>query len=275
MLSKLNVECTIVEMMDTILSGIVNGNYSAMIKNNLEKDGVEIHTSSRVKAINKTTAGFRVRFSDAENSEKEQDFENVLVVAGKIPNIDSIDLDKAGVEANKKGIVVNEFLETSANGIHASGDVINGPRFAHTATYEANIVSANILTGKKHSVDFSKNSWVLFSEPEIATAGLTKADAIKKGIDAITGVYDYKIDAAAQVADAPFGYLEYVVNKTTMQILGVTIVNDNAAELAGEAALIVANRLSLADVAHAIHPHPTKSEAFGMLAGKMLSMMNK
>jgi len=189
----------------------------------------------------------------------------------KVHNVESLDLDKANVEFNRKGIVVNEFLETSTRGTYATGDVIDGPKFAHVVTYGAHLVAVNIMVGNKRKVDFSKNSWVLFSEPKIATAGFTEAKAIQEGYDVMIGIYDYKIDAAAQVASTPLGYLKYVVNKENLEIINVNICNCNAAALVGEAALIVANKLTLKDVAQTLHPRPTMTEAFGILAQKMLN----
>lgn len=271
MLSKLGVKCTIVEMMDSILSGIVETEGISIIGKEFARSNIEIYTSSKVQEINKSDGYFNVIFTDSKGTEHKENFENVLVATGKVPNIESLDLGKANIEFNSKGVVVNEFLETSTTGIYATGDVINGPQFAHVATYEAHIAAVNIMEGNKQKVDFRKNSWVLFTEPEISTAGFTEAKAIQDGYDVTIGVYDYKIDAAAQVANAPFGYLKYVVNKENLEIIGVNICNSNAAVLVGEAALIVANKLTLKDVAQTIHPHPTMTEAFGILAQKMLS----
>jgi len=271
MLSKLGVRCTIVELLETILSGIVEPEFAEIIAEELARSDVEIYTRSSVQQINKSNGYFNVLFTDANNIEHEENFENVLVVTGKVPNVESLDLGKANIEYNRKGVVVDKFLETTAEGIYATGDVIDGPKFAHTATYEAHLAAANIMSGNKRKVDFLKNSWVLFSEPEIASAGYIEAKAIQEGYDVVTGVYDYIIDAAAQVANTPSGYLKYVVNKENLEIIGINICNNSAASLAGEAALIVANKLTLNDVAQTIHPHPTMTEAFGILAQKMLS----
>lgn len=271
MLAKLGVKCTIVELLDSILSGIVETEYIAIIAKEFACSDIEIYTSSKVREINKSDEHFNVIFTDANGTERKEKFENVLVATGKVPNVESLDLGKANIEFNHNGIVVNEFLETSAKGIYATGDVIDGPKFAHVATYEAHLAAANIMAGNKQKVDLSKNSWVLFSEPEIASAGFTEAKAIQEGYDVITGVYDYKIDAAAQVANAPFGYLKFVVNREKLEIIGINICTNNAAALVGEAALIVANKLTLKDVAQTIHPHPTMAESFGILAQKMLS----
>ncbi len=271
MLAKLGTKCTVVELLDSILYGVVETEFASIISNQLASLGVDIHTSSKVQEINKLDGHFDVTFMDVNGSEHKANFENVLVATGKVPNIESLNLDLTSIQFDRKGIAVNEYLETSVKGIYATGDAIIGPKFAHTATYEAHIASANIAGGDTQTVDFSKNSWVLFSEPEIAVAGLTESQAVQEGYDIVTGVYDYKIDAAAQVMNAPFGYLKYVVNKKTSRIIGVHICLNNASSLVGEASLIIANRLTLKDVAQAIYPHPTLTEAFGILAQQMLS----
>lgn len=270
MLAKLGVKCTIIELLDSILSGVVEPEFISIIGEQLVGLGIAVHTSSKIQEINKNEGRFEITFTDEKGAEHKATFEDVLVATGKTPNIESLNLDSTKMKFSRKGITVNEYLETSVTGIYATGDVIPGPKFAHTATYEAYITVANILAGNSEKVAFTKNSWVLFSEPEIASAGLTENQAVEEGSDIITGVYDYKIDAAAQVMNAPFGYLKYVVDKKTLEVLGVHICHNNASFLAGEAALIVANRLTLKNIIQAIHPHPTLAEAFGVLAQNML-----
>ena len=270
MFAKLGVQCTIVELLDSILYGVVEPEFVTIISSRLADLGVDIYTSSKVKEINRADGYFDIRFADAKGLEHKLKYENVLVATGKSPNIESLNLNSTGIQYDRKGITVNEFLETSVKGIYAAGDVIVGPKFAHTATYEAHIAATNIETGNSQKVSFSKNSWVLFSEPEIAAVGLTEAQAVAQGYDIITGVYDYSIDAAAQVMNEPVGFLKYVVDKKTLEIIGVHICHRNASSLAGEASLILAKRLTLKDVAQAVHPHPTLTEAFGFLAYRIL-----
>jgi len=271
MLARLGVQCTIVELLDSILYGVVEPEFVPIISGRLADLGVDIYTSSQVQEINRAGGRFDVTFTDAKGTKHKLNYDNVIVATGKSPNIESLNLNSAGIQYDRKGITVNEYLETSVKGIYAAGDVIVGPKFAHTATYEAHIAATNIEMGNNQKVSFSKNSWVLFSELEIAAVGLTEAQAVEEGYDIITGVYDYRIDAAAQVMNQPFGYLKYVVDKKTLEIIGVHICHSNASSLSGEAALILAKRLTLKDVAQAIHPHPTLTEAFGFLAYSMLN----
>ncbi len=270
MFSKLDVKCTVIEVMDTILNGIVEPEFVDGITARLQRQGIDIFTSSRVSEVSRANGTFSVAFSGPDGTTRTITSEQVLVSAGKKPNLDGLNLGATDIMYTPKGIAVNEYLETSVSGIYATGDVINAPKFAHTATYEAHIVAANIFRGNSRRPDFTKNSWVLFSDPEIASVGYTEAEARKKGKDVVTGVYDYKIDAVTQINGDPFGYLKFVVDRRTSVIIGVHIFVKDAGSIVGEGALIVSGGLTLHDVAEAVYPHPTLSEAYGYLAKRMM-----
>ena len=272
MLTKLHVKCTIVEMMSTVLSGVVEPDFARGITQKLQESGIDVHTNSRVQEINKINGVFQTAFDDAGGNPRILLTEKVLIVTGKVPSIEDLNLEATGVHFDRHGILVNEFLETSVPGIYATGDVIVGaPKFAHTATYEAHIAATNILRGNISRVSFTKNVWVLFSDPEIAATGLTETEAVKAGFDVMTGVFNYKVEAASQISGDTFGLLKFVVNRQNQVILGVHLFINGASSLSGEASLIVANKLTLMDVASTIHPHPTLTEAFSTLATKMLA----
>jgi dihydrolipoamide dehydrogenase len=271
MLAKLGAKCTIIEMLDTILHGIVEPEFVARLTQKLHDSNVGLYASSKVLEIKRSDGDFYTSFTDAQGERKTIQSQQVLVAAGRLPNVGDLNLEAVGIEFSQRGIVVDECLETQVKGIYATGDVISGPKFAHTATYEAHIAATNILKGNVQKADFSKNSWVLFSDPEIASVGYTHAEALNHGQEIITGNYNYEIDAAAQISGNPFGLLKFVVDKKNQQIIGVHIFTQGAASIIGEAALIVSRKLTLQEVAQAIHPHPTLTEAFGILASNMLA----
>ncbi len=272
MLTKLHVKCSIIEMMPGLLPGVVEPEFAEGIAKKLQETGTEVYTHSKVEEINKTDGKFQSTFVDAQGKTQTLLTDEVLVVTGKVPSLEGLNLEATDIHFERNGIVVDEFLETTVAGIYATGDVVLGaPKFAHTATYEAHIAGKNILGGKINKVNFNKNAWVLFSDPEIAAAGLTEAEALKAGFDVVSGIYNYKVDAMSQISGDTFGFLKFVVNKHNQEILGVHLFINGAASLSGEASLIVSNKLTLMDVAQTIHPHPTLSEAFAILAMKMLS----
>ncbi|NNM53299.1 MAG: NAD(P)/FAD-dependent oxidoreductase [Spirochaetales bacterium] len=272
MLTALDVRCTIVEMMDTLLSGVVEPEFSQEITREMKDGGIQVFTKSKVEVIDRVGSRFQTQFRDQSGVEHKVETDKVLVVTGKVANVGALNLSAAGIKVERGGIVVNDYLETSVPGIYATGDVIQGgPKFAHVATYEAHIAAANIISGNQVKTDFTTNAWVLFSSPEIAAAGMTEAQAIKAGFDVVTGVYNYKIDATSQINEDLFGFMKYIVEKKTKKILGIHLFLNGAAQLSGEASIIVAQQMTLPEVARTIQPHPTLCEAFSILAFKMLA----
>jgi len=271
MLSKLGVTCTIIEMTDRILPP-VDSEFSDLLLDKMEREnGIHVHLSSRVHKIMVKDDMLEITFDGKQEKNQIILSERVLVATGRVANIEDLHLESTSIAPDMKGIEVNEYLETTEEGIYAVGDVIQGPKFAHTATYEALIAARNIAHGNQFKLNLSKNAWVLFSDPEIASAGLTEEDALKQGLDIVTGTYNFKIDARAQISEKPFGFLKFVVKRETAQIIGVHLFTKGASNMAGEASLIVSMKATLRDVAEAIHPHPTLTESFGFLAKNMLS----
>ena len=207
-----------------------------------------------------------------DNQEKTVTSERVLVATGRTPNITTLGLEKADVTYDKGGIETSTSLQTSNPNIFANGDVVKGfPRFAHTAQYGAHTLAQNLfLEHNLFKVDYNKNSWVLFSEPNIAMAGISEEEAQKRGLEVIVDYYEYSIDAKSQIEGFDDGQLKYVVDKKSHVILGISIITNEANAIAGEAALIVANRLTLNNLVSTIHPHPTLSESFSVLAKQMM-----
>ncbi|MGC9151257.1 MAG: dihydrolipoyl dehydrogenase family protein [Microbacter sp.] len=272
MLTKLHVKCSIIEMMPGLLSGIVEPEFAKKLTAKIQQTGIDVFTGAKVEAINKIGEEYETVFVNSEGETSHVKAEKVLVVTGKVPTLEGLNLEATNIRFDRHGIVVNEFMETTVSGIYAAGDVVAGaPKFAHTATYESHIVAANILHGNISKACFTKNSWVLFSDPELASAGMTEAEAVKAGFEVVTGTYDYAIDAMAQISGDTYGSLKFIVNRHNQEILGVHIYLNGAASLSGEADLIVSKRMTLTEVARAIHSPPTFTEAFGFLALNMLS----
>jgi len=117
---------------------------------------------------------------------------------------------------------------------------------------------------------FDHNSWVLFSKPNIAIAGITEKEAKKRNLKILTGIYDYKIDAKLQVDGYETGYLKFIADRKNLKILGISIAINDANAIAGEATLIISKEITLKDLVSTIHPHPTYSEAFTILAKQMM-----
>ena len=275
MFNKLGVKCHILERSERILKHLPK-EAAMIVQEKMIKNGIDIEFNLQLESIDFEDDTFVVKYLK-DNQLHTLKYKNVLMATGRVANIDDLALENAGVEYDKKGIIVNEYLQTSQSNIYACGDCINAPKFAHTATYEAGVAIHNIFAPSPHKVDYDKNSWVLFSDPQVAIAGIDSQSAAKRGLDFSVQTYEFKTEARSQIDKSIEGFIKFIIDNNTKSIIGVEIVNEDASSLVGEATLIVANKLKSMDVQKAIHPHPTLTEAFGKLAQQIFfqSMMRR
>jgi dihydrolipoamide dehydrogenase len=275
MFNKLGVKCHILERSGRILKHLPQ-DAALAVQNKMVQNGITVDCNVNIEKIDYKDDKFFVNFTQ-DDKEQTLEYKNVLLATGRGANVDGLALENAGVEYNKGGVTVNKQLQSSQSHIYACGDCVPGPKFAHTASYEAGIVVHNMFAPSTHDVDYDKNSWVLFSDPQIGIAGINEQQAEEKGLDVDVAVYDFTQDARSQIDKHAEGFLKFIIDKKTKVIIGVEIVNEDASSLIGEATLIVANELTAMDVMKAIHPHPTLTESFGKLAQQIFfkSMMKR
>lgn len=239
----------------------------------LQKDkNINILSNSNILEINQEDDLLQIKYS--QNDEiKTINTHKILSAAGRVTNTNNLNLEKAKIEISKKGIITTSALQTTNKNVFANGDVVeNFPKFAHTAQYTAHIVAQNLfLEHNFFKPDFSKNSWVLFSMPNFTQAGITQEQAKKQHTEVIVDKLEFNTEAKSQIENEDYGYMKFIVEKNTKKIIGITILHEEAHTIAGEAALIVAQRLTLKELIDTIHPHPTISESFVMLAKQMMS----
>ena len=275
MFNKLGVKCHILERGGRILKHMSEQS-AAIVQQKMTDNGIVIDCNVNLETIDYEDEKFIVKFSQNEQ-ERVLEFEHVLLATGRGANVDGLGLDNAKVEYNKGGVVVNSKLQSSQEHIYACGDCVPGPKFAHTASYEAGIVVHNMFAPSPHEINYDNNSWVLFSDPQIGVAGINEEQARKRELDVAIELYDFAQDARSQIDKEAQGYVKFIIDKKSKVILGIEIVSEDASSLIGEAALIVANEMSAMDVMKAIHPHPTLTESFGKLAQQIFfkSMMQR
>ncbi len=188
--------------------------------------------------------------------------DEILVGAGRAPNVEGLNLEAAGVKYGKRtGVEVNDWLHTSNPRIYAAGDVCLKYKFTHTADAAARIVIENALfQGRKRLSDLVV-PWCTYTDPEVAHVGLSEREAEDKGIPVdIFKVPLADIDRA--IADGEEdGFVKALVKKGTDKILGATIVARHAGEMLSEFTLAMVGNLGLKQIANVIHPYPTQSEA--------------
>ncbi len=190
----------------------------------------------------------------------EREFDAVLVSVGMRPNTKGLDLEKAGVEIDQRGFIkVDDQCRTNVSNIFAIGDISGGMLLAHKASYQGRI-AAEVIAGQKSAFDARAIPAVVYTSPEIATAGLSELECKEKNIPYRTVKFPWAASGRAVAMGATAGLTKLIIEEGTERILGAGIVGANAGDLISEAVLGIEMAARASDMALSIHPHPTVSE---------------
>jgi len=219
-----------------------------------------ILVNSRVSRIERSGAGF-VLTVEHEGKEQRLETAQVLAAVGRKPNTDGIGLDRAGVALDQHGkIKVDITGTTSAPSIYAIGDITPGPMLAHKASREAK-VAAEVLAGHPAAFDNRAIPAVVFTDPEIAWAGITEREALEQKRPITVGRFPLRALGRARTLGRSDGLVKVISDPETKLVLGVGMVGPHVSELIAEGALALEMGATLEDLMVTIHPHPTLSEA--------------
>jgi dihydrolipoamide dehydrogenase len=256
MYAQLGCKVTIIEMLEQLLPG-TDIDLVRIVERSLRKLGVEYHTKSKANAFR--DGKVYATLDDGKEAAFETD--KVLVVVGRRPNTDGIGLEKVGVQTDSHGFVqVDKKMQTSVPGVFAVGDVVGPPMLAHKASKEG-IVAAEVIGGMNSEADFHAIPGVIFTDPEIATVGLTESQAKEKGYDPVVGKFPFTALGRALLAGETEGFAKIVADKDSNLVLGVHIVGPEASDMISEAALAIEMGATLEDIGFTVHPHPTLPES--------------
>ncbi|MDK3916183.1 mercury(II) reductase [Staphylococcus pseudintermedius] len=193
--------------------------------------------------------------------------DQLLVATGRKPNTDSLNLSAAGVETGKNNeILINDFGQTSNEKIYAAGDVTLGPQFVYVAAYEGGIITDNAIGGLNKKIDLSVVPAVTFTNPTVATVGLTEEQAKEKGYDVKTSVLPLDAVPRAIVNRETTGVFKLVADAETLKVLGVHIVSENAGDVIYAASLAVKFNLTIEDLTETLAPYLTMAEGLKLAA---------
>jgi dihydrolipoamide dehydrogenase len=256
---RLGTKLVVIEGMDRILP-TMEKDLADPVAKQIRADGGEIVT--KAKAIGwEERGGKAVVKAEVDGKVREIPADVVLVAVGRRPITEGLDLAKAGVALDAKGFVkVDERLQTNVAGIYAVGDVVGQPMLAHKASHEGEVV-AEVIAGKKTINDARVIPAVVFTEPEIAGAGLTKEEAEAKGHTVTVGKFPFAASGRAMAINETVGFVKVVADAKDERVLGIHIVGPEASDLVSEAALAIEMGAFVPDIALTIHPHPTLGEA--------------
>lgn len=253
-------QVTLVEALDRILP-LEDEEVSKFMERIYSKRGIEIHTGARFQEAKVAKAGVKVTFTDKKGESHTKDVDYVLSAVGRVPNSSDVGLDTAGVAVDDRGfIVVDELMRTNVDGIYALGDVAGRQLLAHKASHEG-ITCVEHIAGQGHgTVDYSNIPNCTYCHPEVASVGLTEAQAREQGHDIEVGKFPWVGVGRAVAAGHTDGFVKIIRGTKYSEILGAHIVGPSATELIAE--FVVGRHLesTVEELEKAIHPHPTLSE---------------
>ena len=258
--SGYGVDVSVVEMLPHILPN-EDEEAAAELAKALKKRGVKTFAGTKVKGVERTETGVRVPIEN-EKGQETLEAEVALVSVGFKPNSTGIGLEELGVETDKRGfVVVDEHMRTNIPGIWAIGDVTGKLLLAHTAS-AMGIISAEVIAGKEpRKLDYRMIPRATYSSPQVASFGYTEAQAREAGFAVKVGKFNFQANGKALGLGEYQGWVKVVTDEKYGEILGATIVGPEASELLPELILAQANELTIEEIAHSVHAHPTLSEA--------------
>jgi len=234
---------------------------------NLLDTGIRIYTHVTIDRVARKGQGKSIAFT-VKGASKEITCDQILFATGRRPNTENLDLERAGVKTDGLGfIMVNDEMRTSVPNVWAAGDVTGGPMLETTAAKEGAIAVHNAFSpDKKKKINFNEVPSAVFTYPEVASVGLTEAQANGKGMKCACGILPLDLVPKAHVIGDTRGVVKLVADHKTKQILGVHIVAPHAADLIHEGVLAVKNRLTIDDIIDTVHVFPTLSESIKLAA---------
>ncbi|NET32354.1 MAG: mercuric reductase [Cyanothece sp. SIO1E1] len=253
--SRLGSEVTIIASRDQIMPK-EEPDAAAVVQRQFEAEGIRVLTNTRAKKVEVAKDKKYLWLNDDEKIVVDE----ILVSAGRVPNVESLNLEAAGVAVGKQGITVNEKLQTTNPRIYGCGDVIGGYQFTHMAGYEAGVALVNALFAPMSKVNYRVVPWATFTEPELARVGLTEQQARDRyGDDVYVLQHNFDHVDRALAENATDGFAK-ILTRGNGEILGAHIVGPAAGELIHEIVLAMSYKLKVSALSGIIHVYPTLAE---------------
>lgn len=272
MYAKFGTQVTILEGGGQVLPGFEKDLVAPVVRQ-LNSDGVTIIADAKVIRAEQDTDGVTLHYSKNEEQYTVR-AEYALVTVGRKPNTDgALGLERIGLQAGARGLIETDAqCRTKVPHVFAIGDIVAGPALAHKASYEAK-VAAEAIAGQPSIIDYKALPLVVFSEPELASVGLTETESKEKGISVITGRSSFGINGRALALKETGGFVKLVADRSSGIVLGAQIVGVEASTLISELALAIEMGATAEDLAMTIHPHPTLGEVIMEAAEDAVSKM--
>lgn len=251
---------TVLEASKELLLGVADKDAVQVVARKLKKKGVQVINEAFAKSFKPMGKGYEVTY-EVNGKTQTVEADKILLTVGRKPNSDQMNLKNIGVQIDQKGFIkINAQRKSTVSNIFAIGDIACQPMLAHKASYEGVLV-AEVIAGKNRAYDAKTVPAVIFTDPEIASAGLTEEECKKAGfVDLKIGKFPFGANGRAVSLMETEGFVKIIADAKNNLVLGVHICGPEASQLISEAALAIEMGATLEDLALTIHPHPTLGE---------------
>ena len=257
--NTIGADVTVVEFMDRIVP-VEDADVSKQLATSFKKQGMNIMTSSSVESVDTKGKGCKVKVK-TKKGEEIIECDVVLSAVGIETNLEGIGLEEAGIKSEKGKVLVDDYYQTNVSGVYAIGDIVHGPALAHVASAEGIICVEKIAGEHVEPLDYGNIPGCTYCSPEVASVGMTEAQAKEAGYDIKVGKFPFTASGKASAAGHKEGFVKVVFDAKYGEWLGCHMIGANVTEMIAEA--VVARKLETTghEVLKSVHPHPTMSEA--------------
>jgi dihydrolipoamide dehydrogenase len=257
---RLGAEVTILEALPGLL-GMADESVAKEAHKVFVKQGLKLQFGVKITEVKATKKSVSVAYTDAKGAAATLDVERLIVSIGRVPHTVGLNPEAVGLKLDERGaVVVDDECRTNLPGVWAVGDVVRGPMLAHKAEEEG-VAVAERIAGQHGHVDFNTVPWVIYTSPEIAWVGQTEAQLKAAGRAYKAGQFPFMANGRARALGDTTGFVKFIADAKTDEILGVHIIGPFASELISEAVVAMSFKASAEDIARICHAHPSLSEA--------------
>lgn len=259
--NALGSKVTLVEMMPSLIP-LSDEDLGKELGKILKKQGVDVRTAATLEKVEKVEGGWKAFVKSADGKVDEVVVDVVLLGVGRKANTEGMNLDKIGVKLHRRGVeVVDDTLVTHVPSIYAIGDVTGRIQLAHVASHEGIVVAHNIVEGKQNKADYKAVPNCVYTNPEVASVGLTEGQAKEQGYEVAVGRYDFRGLGKAIASGHTDGFVKVVIDKKYGEVLGVHMLGAHVTDMIGEGVTALKLEATLEAMIETIHAHPTMAEA--------------
>lgn len=257
---RLGAEVKILEALPALL-GAADTQVATEAGKLFAKQGLDIELGVKIGAITVGKQDVTIHYSDSKGTAQKAQFDRLIVSIGRVPNTNGLNTQEVGLKLDDRGfIAVDDHCKTNLPNVWAVGDVVRGPMLAHKSEEEG-VAVAERIAGQHGHVNFNTIPWVIYTSPEIAWVGKTEQQLKEAKVEYKTGTFPFLANGRARALGDTTGFVKFIADAKSDEILGVHIIGPTASELISEAVVAMEFRASSEDIARICHAHPSLSEA--------------